>query len=74
MFSSLDSLSKVETLALAPLYLRLLFFRLDECTNNIVKPVGRYHVVTHADTALLQVLLWERFRTTVPKNPLNMMQ
>lgn len=27
-----------------------LFFRLDECTKNIVKSVGRYHMVTHANT------------------------
>lgn len=51
-------LAKGERLALASIYFGSLFYRLDECIKNIVKSIGRYHVVTHA-TAFLQLFLWE---------------
>lgn len=35
-------------LVLAPLYLGSLYYRLDECVNNVVRSVWRYDVVTHA--------------------------
>lgn len=62
-FSSGDLSGKGEKLALVPFYLGSLFFRSDECVKNIVRSVGRYHVVSHADTAFIQVFLWELFGT-----------
>lgn len=49
-----------------PVYLGSLYERLDECVNNIVCSVGRYDVVTHADTIFLQMFLWERFGILSP--------
>lgn len=60
-------LAKGESLALVPLYLCSLFFELDECIQNIVLSVGCYHVVTHADTPILKIFIWERFRTISPR-------
>lgn len=54
-------LAKGERLALAPVYIGSLF-RLDECVGNIVKSVGRFHLVTHVDPAFLQLFLWETSR------------
>lgn len=51
-------LAKRKRLALAPLYLRSLFFNPDYYIKNIIQSIGCYHVVTHADTTFLQVILW----------------
>lgn len=53
--------AKGERLGLAPIYLRSLKARHDECSLNICKSVGRYDVVTYADASFLQMFLWERF-------------
>lgn len=54
-------LRKGKKLAPGPVYLGLLFARLNECGNNILRSVGRYDVVTHTNTCFIQVLLSERF-------------
>lgn len=38
-----------------------MYERLDECVKKMLHFVGRYNVVTHVDTCLLQIFLWERF-------------
>lgn len=45
-----------------------LFFRLDECVKNIVKSVGWYNVVTHADTAFLHMFISEPLETVSLKH------
>lgn len=60
-------LTKVKTLALLHIYPGSLFFRLDESIKNTVWTIRHYHVVNHAVTAFLQVLLWERFGTLSPR-------
>lgn len=47
------SLAKGENLVLASSYLGSLYAHLDECVGNVVKPMGRYNVVTHVDTCFL---------------------
>lgn len=46
-------LEKEERLFLAPIYLRFLFTRPNECVVNTVCSVGCYDVVTHTDTSFL---------------------
>lgn len=41
-------------LSLVPIYLGSLLYRVNECVDNIVRSVGCFHVVTHADTTYLQ--------------------
>lgn len=67
LFSQWLSSSQKERLALAPLYPRLLYARLDECVTSITRSFGRYDVVTHANTGFLQIFLWERSRAIAPK-------
>lgn len=55
------------TLALAPLYLRYLYERLDECVQCIVRTIGSYYVVSYADARFLQIFIWERFKTLTPQ-------
>lgn len=45
--------SKGMTFTLAPLDLGSLYARLDECIGNITRTMGRYHVVTHAESIFL---------------------
>lgn len=54
-------LAKGEKLSLAPIFLSSLFYRLDECVHNLSKFMGRYNVVSYANSAFLQLFLWERF-------------
>lgn len=54
-------LAKRERLALGPIYLRSFFYKLDECVQNIVKFIGRYHVMTHVITVFMQIFLWGLF-------------
>lgn len=53
IFNLAIRLVKREKLALAPIYLGLLFYRLDDCVGNIVRSLGCFHVMTHGDTAIL---------------------
>lgn len=55
-------LSKVEQLALALIFLGSLFYHLDECIQNQLKSMGRYTVFFYANSAFLQLYLWERFK------------
>lgn len=41
---------------------------LDECVGNTVRLVGRYDVVTLANTSFLQVFLWEWFGVLAPNH------
>lgn len=50
------------------IYLGSLYARLDECVNNKVHYVGRFDVVTHADTSFPQMFLWEHFGSLAPKS------
>lgn len=67
MFPLIIRWAKGERLALMPIYLGSLLYILDKCIRNIVKSVGCYYVVTHADTAFLQLFLWERSKTRSTK-------
>lgn len=60
-------LTKGENLALGPIYLGLLYTRLEKCVQHILHSVVRYTVVTHADTCFLQIFLWERFGGIEPR-------
>lgn len=62
---SLLILAKRESLAVLPLYLGSLYYRLDECVSNIVKFVGHFHVLTHVDTVFFQLFLWKTFKKLV---------
>lgn len=44
-------------MALAPIHLRSLFCRMDECIRNIGKFAKSYHLVTDADIAFLFISL-----------------
>lgn len=57
------SLARGEKVALAPIFLDSLFYRLDECIESLVRPMGRYTVASYAQTAFLQMFLWERFKS-----------
>lgn len=48
--STCNQISQKGKIGPRPIYLGSLYYRLDECVGNIVKSVGHYHVVTHADT------------------------
>lgn len=39
--------------------------------RNIIRLLGRFHVVTHANTAFLHIFLWERFKTLRLKQALD---
>lgn len=54
-FSMAILLAQGERLALGPI--RVAICELDECVNNILRSVGRYDVVPHADTYFLQIFL-----------------
>lgn len=43
-------IAKAMLFTLAPLLLGSLYIRLDECSVNVVRAVGRYDVVMHADS------------------------
>lgn len=60
---SLLRLAGGDKLALTLLYLGSLFYHFDECVYNITRSMGRYLVVTYADTSFLQLFLWKRFKT-----------
>lgn len=60
-------LVKGERIVFAPIYLRSLFYRLDECVSNITRSTGRLYVVTLVDTLFLQLFLWEWFKVLGPK-------
>lgn len=55
-------LARGDRLALAPIYLGFLFYRLNKCVKNITS-LGRFYVVTHNNTSFLQLFRWERFKT-----------
>lgn len=44
----------------------VIYARLDECVNNILRSIGRYDIVTHTDTCFLQIFLWERYGAIAP--------
>lgn len=52
-------------------YLGSLYARLDECVANAARSLGRYDVVTYANSSFLQMFLWEHFGAleyaTVPR-------
>lgn len=54
-----------EKLAMTPIFLGSLFFRLDECVQNLLKSMGRYTVVSYA--TFFQLFLWERFKSFGPQ-------
>lgn len=58
-------IAKGVSFALAPLYFE--YAQLDECTSNISPTVGRYNVVIHVDSNILQVFIYERFPSITPK-------
>lgn len=60
-------LARGDRRALASIYLGSLFYRLDQCVDNIMRSIDRFYVVTHADTSCLQLFLWEQFKTLGPK-------
>lgn len=43
-----------------------LYARLHKCVDNVLRYVGKYDVVTHADTCFTN-FLWERFGAIAPK-------
>lgn len=61
-------LARGEKVALAPIFLRSLFYRLDECIESLVRSMGRYTVASYAQTAFLQMFLWERFKSYSPQH------
>lgn len=60
-------LARGEKVALAPIFLGSLFYRLDECVQSLVRSMGRYTVASYAQTAFLQMFLWERFKSYSPQ-------
>lgn len=54
-------------LFLAPLHLKSLYARYEECVGNVVRSVGRYDVDAHVESCFLPMLLWERFSILAPK-------
>lgn len=56
-----------KNLPLEPLYLGSLYALLDESYENVTPSVGCYDVVTFIDTSFLQIFLWERFSSIVPR-------
>lgn len=60
-------LVKGERLAQASNYLVSLFTRLDEWATDIVRSLRLYNLVTHANTSVLKMFLWEHFRDLDPK-------
>lgn len=54
-------LARGKKLSLGPLYLGLLYARVDECVRNITSSMGGYDVFTHVDSAFIQIFLWKRF-------------
>lgn len=73
VFSLAIRFTKGERSVLAPIYLGSLSYRLDECIRNSVKPVRRYHIVTHANTTFLAS---SRGRSLdhCPQSPHNLLQ
>lgn len=67
VFSLAVKLAKGEQLAPALIFLGSLFFRLDECAQSRLKSMGRYTVVFYANSAFLQLFLWERFKSLAPQ-------
>lgn len=61
-------LAKGERLALAPILLGSLIYRLDECVHNLSKSMGRYTMVSYANSVFLQLFLWERFNSLAPQS------
>lgn len=57
IFSLVIFLVKVERMALASIYLRSLYARLEECVANVIEPLGHYDVVTHVNSSFLQMFL-----------------
>lgn len=56
LFSSIATfLTNVESLALAPIYLRSLYTRLNEFVNKVVNTVKRYDILTYLVTRFLQI-------------------
>lgn len=56
-----------EQLALAPIFLRSLFYQLEECVQNQLKLMGRHTMVSYANFAFLQLFLWGRFKSLAPQ-------
>lgn len=67
VFPLVVKLAKGEKLALVPIFLGSLFYRLDECVHNLSKSMGRYTVVSHVNSAFLHLFLWERFSNLAPQ-------
>lgn len=60
-------LAKGEKIALGPIFLGSLFYRLDECVRSLVRSRGRYTVTSYGQTAFLQLFLWKRFKSYGPQ-------
>lgn len=60
-------LARGEKVALALIFLGSLFYRLDECVHSLVRSMWRYTVASYAQTAFLQMFLWERFKSYNPQ-------
>lgn len=50
-------LARGDRLALALVYVGLLFYRLNECVHKITRSMGQFLVVTYADTSFLQLFV-----------------
>lgn len=46
-------------MALAAIYLGSLYTRLDECVTNVARSLGHFDMVSHMDSILLHMFLWE---------------
>lgn len=60
-------LARGEKVALAPIFLGSLFYRLNECVQTLIRSMGRYIVASYAQMAFLQMFLWERFKSYSPQ-------
>lgn len=54
VFPLVIRLAKGEKVALAPIFLGSLFYRLDECVQSLVRSMGRYTVASYTQTAVLR--------------------
>ncbi|KAA8517973.1 hypothetical protein F0562_015447 [Nyssa sinensis] len=62
IFTFVVKLARGKIIELAPLFLRLLYHRLDIIHEASRRSVGRYDVASYAVTTFLQIFLFERFK------------
>lgn len=60
-------LARGEKVALTPIFLGSLFYRLYECVHNLISSMGCHTMALYAQTAFLQMFLWERFKNYGPQ-------